>query len=56
MDVACVAHKESATNSEFVGNAMVDAIGREPIHLRHFDIKKRFDVGADVFKTEFVAM
>ena len=54
--MACIAHKESAPHPEFVGNAMVDAIGRKPIHLRHFDIKKRFDVGTDVFKTEIFAM
>jgi hypothetical protein len=57
MDVARIADKESAPHPEFVGNAMVDAIGRKPIYRRHFDIKKGLDVGADVFKTEeFVAM
>ena len=44
--------QECAPDPELVGNAMVDAIGREPIHLRHFDIEERLDIGADVFETE----
>jgi hypothetical protein len=56
MDVAGIANKESTPYPEFVGNAMVNAIGREPIYLLHFDVKKRFDLVADVFKPEFFAM
>ena len=56
MDVACIANKKSAAHPEFVGNAMMDTIGSEPIYVRHFDIKKRLDLSADVFKAEVFAM
>lgn len=56
MDVAGIANKESVSHPEFVGDAMVDAIGREPIYLGHFDIEARFDLGANIFKSEIFAM
>ena len=37
--VGGITNNECAPDPELVGNAMVDAIGREPIHLRHFDIE-----------------
>src|ERR1700758_3225852 len=55
MDVACIANKESAPHPKFIGNAMVDAIGRKPIHFRDFDIEKTLSVVANVFKIELIA-
>ena len=43
MNVACIADKESAPDPEFVGNAVVDAIGGKPIYFGHVDVKKRAD-------------
>jgi hypothetical protein len=56
MNVGRIANEESAPHPEFLSNAMVDAIGREPIHLRHFHIKKWLNLGADIFKGEVFAM
>ena len=53
MNVSRIAKQKDTAGPEAVGNAMVDAVGREPMHGRDMELQMSDRPAADIVKAQF---